>query len=236
MLPIGSLMIEHRLIERMVALAETEWQEINKTRKVNPAFFDTAFDFFRTYADQFHHGKEEDILFRELTRKELSKAHRALMDELIHEHVYARKTVGSLGYIKERYVKGNQVESLDDLLRILRELIVFYPKHIAKEDKEFFFPSMEYFSKEEQEKMIQEFIDFDKEMLHNRYSKQVAESERAQYRTLPKWRCKACDYLYNPEIGDLKSNIKPGIVFEQLPENWVCPICGASKTEFEKIE
>ena len=235
MLPIGSLMIEHRLIDRMVTLAETEWHTINETKTVNPLFFDMAFDFFRTYADKFHHGKEEDILFRELARKDLSETHQAMMSELIQEHMYARRTVGSLENAKEEYVKGS-TGSLGEVSRILRELLVFYPKHISKEDKEFFFPAMEYLNKEEQVKMVQEFIEYDKEMLHTRYSKQVAEMERTQYRILPKWRCKACDYLYNPEIGDLKSNIKPGIVFEYLLENWVCPICGASKTEFEKIE
>ena len=42
-----------------------------------------------------------------------------------------------------------------------------------------------------------------------------------------KYRCKVCGYVYNPEKGDPGSNIKPGTSFEELPEYWVCPICGS---------
>jgi len=49
-----------------------------------------------------------------------------------------------------------------------------------------------------------------------------------------KYRCKVCGYVYDPEKGDPDSGIKPGTSFEELPEDWVCPICGAGKEEFEK--
>ncbi|MBN2297153.1 MAG: cation-binding protein, partial [Deltaproteobacteria bacterium] len=61
MKPIGPLMWEHRLIEKMLSLFEKEIQRINDTGEVNPVFIDTAVDFIRTYADRTHHGKEEDI-------------------------------------------------------------------------------------------------------------------------------------------------------------------------------
>ncbi len=50
-----------------------------------------------------------------------------------------------------------------------------------------------------------------------------------------KYRCIVCGYIYDPEAGDPDQNIKPGISFEQLPDDWVCPICGAAKDQFEKI-
>jgi flavin reductase (DIM6/NTAB) family NADH-FMN oxidoreductase RutF/rubredoxin len=53
---------------------------------------------------------------------------------------------------------------------------------------------------------------------------------------LSKYKCKICGYVYNPEIGDPASNIKPGTPFEELPNDWRCPICGAPKSEFEKID
>lgn len=53
--------------------------------------------------------------------------------------------------------------------------------------------------------------------------------------TLPKYRCTVCGYIYDPEKGDPDSGIKPGTPFEELPENWVCPICGADKSAFERI-
>ena len=51
---------------------------------------------------------------------------------------------------------------------------------------------------------------------------------------MAKYRCSICNYLYDPELGDPEGNIPPGTPFEKLPEGWVCPVCGASKDQFEK--
>ena len=53
---------------------------------------------------------------------------------------------------------------------------------------------------------------------------------------MAKYRCTVCGYIYDPEVGDPDGGIKPGTTFEELPDNWVCPVCGATKSEFEKIE
>ena len=103
MLPIGPLMIEHRLIERMVKLMETALREMDEKKTLNIGFLDEAIDFVRTYADRCHHGKEEDILFRDLGRKPLSSEHKRGMDELVQEHIWARKTVGRLVSAKDRF-------------------------------------------------------------------------------------------------------------------------------------
>jgi hypothetical protein len=57
------LMIEHRLIERMIGIIKRILSQIEKEEKIDPVFVDTTVDFIRTYADRTHHGKEEDILF-----------------------------------------------------------------------------------------------------------------------------------------------------------------------------
>ncbi|MCD6480870.1 MAG: rubredoxin [Thermoplasmata archaeon] len=46
---------------------------------------------------------------------------------------------------------------------------------------------------------------------------------------------KICGYIYDPAKGDADGNIAPGTSFEKLPDDWVCPICGASKDDFEVI-
>ncbi len=46
------------------------------------------------------------------------------------------------------------------------------------------------------------------------------------------YRCELCDYTYEPEEGDPEQGINPGTSFEDLPDNWVCPVCGAEKDEF----
>jgi rubredoxin len=49
-----------------------------------------------------------------------------------------------------------------------------------------------------------------------------------------KYVCSICGYVYDPEQGDPDANIKPGTSFADLPEDWVCPICGADKTKFDR--
>lgn len=51
---------------------------------------------------------------------------------------------------------------------------------------------------------------------------------------MEQYKCKRCDYYYNPTEGDLDSDITPDTEFEDLPDDWVCPICGADKSEFKK--
>jgi rubredoxin len=44
--------------------------------------------------------------------------------------------------------------------------------------------------------------------------------------------CAVCGYVYDPADGDSESGVAPGTAFEDLPEDWVCPVCGADKSEF----
>ena len=51
-----------------------------------------------------------------------------------------------------------------------------------------------------------------------------------------KWRCTVCGYIYDPEIGDPDGKIPAGTSFEDIPDDWICPVCGASKDLFEPLE
>ncbi|HEY8891530.1 MAG TPA: rubredoxin [Clostridium sp.] len=53
---------------------------------------------------------------------------------------------------------------------------------------------------------------------------------------MDKYVCLVCGYEYDPEVGDPDGGIKPGTKFQDIPEDWVCPLCGVSKEEFEKVE
>jgi len=53
---------------------------------------------------------------------------------------------------------------------------------------------------------------------------------------MSKWTCAVCGYEYDPAQGDPENGVQPGTAFEDLPEDWVCPLCGAPKDEFEKSE
>ncbi len=53
---------------------------------------------------------------------------------------------------------------------------------------------------------------------------------------MKKYVCDVCGYIYDPEDGDPEEGIEPGTPFEDLPEEWVCPVCGAEKSEFKPEE
>ena len=52
---------------------------------------------------------------------------------------------------------------------------------------------------------------------------------------MQKWICTLCDYIYDPELGDPENDVAPGTAFEDLPDDWFCPDCGAEKSEFEVV-
>jgi rubredoxin len=54
--------------------------------------------------------------------------------------------------------------------------------------------------------------------------------------TVDKWECLLCGYVYDPELGDPTQDIEPGTAFEDLPDDWTCPDCGAGKEDFERLE
>jgi hemerythrin-like domain-containing protein len=167
MKPIGMLMWEHRLIERVIGLFPEELARINTTNRVNTAFIQTAVDFIRTYADMTHHGKEEDILFKELEQKPLTPDLARIMGELVNEHVYARSVVKKLVDANDRYILGE--DTIPVISKQLELLAGFYPDHIKKEDRDFFHQSMEYLTPEEQDRMRSRFEDFDRMMIHEKY-------------------------------------------------------------------
>jgi hemerythrin-like domain-containing protein len=174
----GPLMVEHRLIERMIAVIKEAIARIGLSGKVDPVFVDTAVDFIRTYADRTHHGKEEDIMFRDLRKRPLSADDRRVMDELVQEHVFGRQTTKALVEANMRYRKGD-ASALPEIVEKLRTLTEFYPKHIAKEDKVFFPAARAYLTEGEDQAMLAEFRRFDQRMIHEKY-KAVVEALKAQ--------------------------------------------------------
>jgi len=53
---------------------------------------------------------------------------------------------------------------------------------------------------------------------------------------MDKYRCTVCDYVYDPKVGDPDNDIDPGTSFDDLPDDWVCPDCGAEKELFENMQ
>jgi len=176
--PIGPLMHEHRLIERMVELIKKQAARIGQGDKPDSELIADAVEFFRMYADRCHHGKEEDLLFRELEKVDLAPSLTAMMAELIEDHKYGRRLVGELHQANVAYlISGEGPENVMDLLN---KLARFYPKHIEKEDKHFFFPIMSYFTRQEMDRMLEDFEKFDQRMIHDFFRGRVGRWEESE--------------------------------------------------------
>ncbi len=180
MMPIGLLMIEHRLMDRMVALVGEESRRIGKG-VADTGFIEAAVDFFTTYVDLCHHGKEENILFKGLAGKEISHEHKSIMLELIAEHERAGKLVSDLDRARHEHTRGNAA-ALAEMKTIMTGMIELYRFHIEKEDNRFFVPSMNYFSKVEKGAMLFEMREFDRQLIHKVYRDVVERFEGSKHK------------------------------------------------------
>jgi len=177
MLPAGPLMIEHRLIERMVAVMDRHQKRIEGGQDPDPRLLDDIIDFLGSYADRCHHGKEEDLLFRALAEKPLAPDMRSAMERLVSDHAHSRKLVGELVELNGRLWSGDGTATVS-ISRILAELVILYPDHIHREDGMFFPQAMDYLDAQEREVMLQAFMDFDRRIIHEKYDKLVLGAER----------------------------------------------------------
>jgi hemerythrin-like domain-containing protein len=169
-------MREHRLIEQMVKIFDYELARVNETLKVDPTPILIGLDFFKTYVDKTHHGKEEAILFNALDKKPLTPEHRRIMNGLIEDHRRSRQTLAALSQATHKYMHGDHT-SVATITSGLKTLTSLYPRHIATEDQHFFFPSMTYFTKNEQNAMLNEFAAFDSKVIHDYYTTRVCSLE-----------------------------------------------------------
>ena len=100
------------------------------------------------------------------------------MDELIADHVFGRTTTKALVEANMRYRRGDKA-ALGEVTAHLQTIVDFYPVHIKKEDIVCFPAFRAYFSEEEDQAMLAEFWEFDKKMIHEKYTAVVKESEEA---------------------------------------------------------
>jgi hemerythrin-like domain-containing protein len=163
----------------MLSIIKVALSKIESNHEIDPVFVDIAVDFIRVYADRTHHGKEEEILFRELKNKPLSNEDQRVMNELIKEHMLGRQTTEAIVIANTRYRNGDKT-ALTDIVDKLKTLIEFYPKHIEKEDKKFFPSSRAYFTNEEDQAILTEFFEFDRKMIHEKYQSLVEGFEKKQ--------------------------------------------------------
>jgi hemerythrin-like domain-containing protein len=175
MQPVATLIIEHREIERLIALMKKEGDRIKEDKLTDIDFIDDCIDFIKTYADGCHHGKEECILFKELENKKLKAEHLKILKQLTKEHKHTGDITINLINVRNNYSKSEDDASKQifafEIHGYLEEFMDFYPKHIIKEEKEFFLPCMDYFTDNEKNEMNDKFLEFDRKLIHEKYNR-----------------------------------------------------------------
>ena len=163
----GLLMIEHRLIEKMLTNVKQRIELMNADT-YDPYFVENIVDFIKVYADRTHHGKEEEILFKELEKKKLDPKDNEILNELIDEHKQTRKKVLEIITLNEKFKAGDK-SIVVKIIEIVCWMSAFYPVHIKKEDAVFFPNVDKYFSEIELDEMLKEYYAFDARMIHEKY-------------------------------------------------------------------
>lgn len=72
--------------------------------------------------------------------------------------------------------------------------------------------------------------------LRFRLAAQVVFSAVSEATGTKRWICEACGWIYDPAEGDIDGGVPAGTAFEDIPEDWFCPVCGARKTDFVPYE
>lgn len=166
--PLKILYEEHRIIQKAIILLKKMQKSIHE---IKAEFFEKVIDFFRSYADKCHHGKEEDILFAKLKGKNMRQEEKELLEELLEEHKKARIFISHFASSKD---KGDKRE----ILLLLQKIISLYEKHIEKENLQFFPSCLQYFSQQEKEQLLEKFQEFDQKLLHENYQKKIEEMQK----------------------------------------------------------
>lgn len=174
--PADVLLAEHDLIRRVVTVLDRESERIGEGRDVDPAFIDRMVDFIYTYAERVHHGKEEEVLFRELDSRPLSPEHRQMMERLVRDHVEMRHLAEDLVEAREEYAEGGE-EALQTVKDTIDRLNDLYPDHFQTEEQTFFPAAQSYLDDSEEEAILEAMRLHDRAMIHEKYGALVENLE-----------------------------------------------------------
>jgi hemerythrin-like domain-containing protein len=130
--PIEKLKAEHQIILKGIELLEKGADLLESGRDISPDYFRKSIDFIRTYADRYHHAKEEDILFAKLGKVGFSpKAGPVAV--MLFEHDQSRGFVSKLENANERYAAGDK-NAIPEIVENARVYAALLRQHINKED------------------------------------------------------------------------------------------------------
>lgn len=159
--PTKILFDEHRNILKVINTLLKECNALESGSKFDKAFFEKAIDFIRNYADKFHHAKEEDILFAELS-KDSVQMHCSPVQQMLYEHNLGRDFVKGME-------KGLKENSKDKVMENARGYAQLLQDHIFKEDNILYPMVNEVLNKKIQQEMLEKF----KQVEEKKFSKDI---------------------------------------------------------------
>ena len=80
------------------------------------------------------------------------------------------------------------------------------------------------------------FPDIQQYLSDNDYKNKIINIKKKKGNIMKKYVCDVCGWIYDPEVGDPEGGIAPGTAFEDIPDDWVCPLCGVGKDDFSPVE
>ena len=154
---------EHKNILKVIDALLNECNKLEAGKPINTQFFTKVIEFVRSYADNFHHAKEEDILFKEL---DTTKMHCNPIPQMLHEHELGRNTIAMLE-------QGLQNQDKDKIVENAKEYASLLQQHIKKEDN-ILFPMADDALNEQTNKEILQQYEQAEEKLKDTKNKQLA--------------------------------------------------------------
>ncbi len=147
---------EHEIITRAVEIAKNAKSLIGKNDEEYEITISELIRFFRVYADQYHHHKEEEILFPEMAKKNELLAE-GIINEMFDNHNYFRELIRDIELDLEQQNYSEASEKIDEYTEALLD-------HIAVENEELFQTAYGIFTEDELENIYYRFIDLDREL------------------------------------------------------------------------
>lgn len=163
---------EHKLIIEMLRVVNEQLIHAGETGKLDIKSLNAAIDFMAIFSGEFHHGKEEKMLFREFEKRNPLDEHVQLLRGLYEDHLKIRDYTDKLGEVRDEYLYSSE-SSLVELLQVLKEASDFYRNHVHKEDNIFYPVLLDYYSGRELDAIAERMREYDSTFIMNRYARIV---------------------------------------------------------------
>ncbi len=180
MRPTEILSSEHKVIKKMLKITSEVCERISSNEKVDPEHLKDIVVFFKGFADACHHGKEEEILFKELTDSGFPKEG-GPVGAMLAEHIMGRKLIAEMASAAEDYGSGTESAGVR-FLQNAEQYVGLLSDHIYKEDNILFAMADQRLTSEQQDKILQRFKSFEHDDMgvgtHEEFLKLVARLEQ----------------------------------------------------------